>query len=110
MKLKGEYAAGTSYSVGDVVRYTDGIAYHLQYPATAGTPPTKSWYWGRLDQRLGEAVCLMLDALEIALAAVDSHFIDANTLVLGTEGGTRYAVTVDDGELDCSAIVESDAT
>ena len=106
MKLKGVYDAETTYSVGDVVKFTDGGVYHLQYPATAGTPPVNSRCWGRLDQRLAEAVCLILDALEIALAAVDTHFIDDKTLVLNTEGGTKYAVTVDDGELDCSEIVE----
>ena len=65
MELKGNYAAETSYSVGDVVRYND-IFYHLQKATKAGTPPTDTLYWGRLDQVLAWAADLIMDALEIA--------------------------------------------
>lgn len=71
MTLKGNYNAGTSYSVGDIVKYTDNVVYHLQRAAAAGTPCTDTLYWGRLDQTLAEAARMILDiasstAIELA--------------------------------------------
>ena len=65
-----------------VVEYTDGVVYHLQHPATAGTPPTDTLYWGRLDQSLGEAVKLINDALAI---------VDENAITLANNLTTTAA-------------------
>lgn len=64
MKLKGDYSGETSYSVGDVVRFTDGNVYHLQKPCTAGVPPVNTRYWGRANQALEDAVIMVLDMEE----------------------------------------------
>ena len=65
MKLKGSYKPGINYSVGDVVMYTDGVVYHLQYSAPAGTPPVDTRYWGRANQPIQDIVSIVLDALDI---------------------------------------------
>lgn len=62
MKYKGAYSAEITYDVGDVVIYTDGLVYHLQKPADAGTPPHNTRYWEMLDKTLAEAVLLIADA------------------------------------------------
>ena len=72
MKLKGAYLSGTAYNVGDVVLYTDGVVYHLQKAAPAGTVPTDSLYWGQLEKTLSEAVSLMIDAISMAEADADT--------------------------------------
>ena len=66
MKLKGDYSAETSYSKGDVVRYTDGVTYHLLHPAPAGTPPVDTRYWGKTSQIINAIVDLCLDAVDMA--------------------------------------------
>lgn len=108
MKLKGAYDAGTTYAIGDVVKYTDGIIYHLQKTAPAGTAPNDPRYWGQLDQRLGEAVCLMLDAFEMSLDALEKYFVDDKTIVLLSsteESEKQFAITVDDdGEISATEI------
>ena len=65
MTLKGDWSSETTYSVGDVVRWTDGNVYHLQKPCKAGVPPVDTLYWGMTDQFIGMAVCFILDALGI---------------------------------------------
>lgn len=64
-KLRGNYAGNITYNVGDVVKFTDNVVYHLQHPAPAGTPPVNTRYWSRVDQSLSEAVCIVMDALDI---------------------------------------------
>lgn len=66
MTLKGEYSDLVSYSVGDVVRWTDSTSYVLLKPASSGTPPTDTFYWNRIDAYLQDAVDLILDAIDIA--------------------------------------------
>ena len=124
MKLKGNYSSATSYSVGDVVRL-DGVFYHLQHSCPAGTPPTHTKYWGKLEQNISQCAGFILDALEIAdttatataeakaAEEVEKYFINDQTLVLKAGEGeeiTSYAVTVDDSgdtpELAVEEIVE----
>ena len=62
MNLKGDYSGSTSYSTGDVVRWTNGKCYVLQYPAPSGTPPTNSRFWGWIGQQLQDAADLIIDA------------------------------------------------
>lgn len=62
MNLKGDYSGSTSYSQGDVVRWTNGKCYVLQYPAPSGTPPTNSRFWGWIGQQLQDAADLIIDA------------------------------------------------
>lgn len=72
MNLKGAYNNLTQYTVGDVVVFTDGVVYHLQKPAKAGVSPAETRNWARLDQRLGEAVKLIMDAITMATTAAAS--------------------------------------
>jgi len=100
MKLKGAYSADTSYSVGDVVTFTDGFVYRLSKPATSGTPPVNTLYWERLGQDLGVAVQLMMDAIDIAknyadtIAATIPNNISSDAISL-MDGDDEFVITVD---------------
>lgn len=65
MKLQGNYVSANPYLVGDIVRYTDGVWYHLQKAAPAGTPPTDTRYWGRKDPSQNEMLSLIMDVIEM---------------------------------------------
>lgn len=56
MNYKGAYGSGSSYSQGDVVVYTDGVAYVAISAAAAGITPHEERCWARLDQPLQEVV------------------------------------------------------
>lgn len=64
MTLKGNYSSGTAYVVGDIVLYTDGVFYHMTRAAAAGTPPTETRYWNRLDQTRAEAARMAMDLVD----------------------------------------------
>ena len=66
MTLKGNYSGETSYSVEDVVLYTDGVSYHLQKPCPAGTPPVDTRYWSRTSQEINDIVKIAMDAIAMA--------------------------------------------
>ena len=111
-KLKGDYSAEVTYSVGDVVRYSNGNVYHLQRPAKAGVPPTETLYWGSVEQKLAEAILMVLDGVTIAVDSAEAEIpgnLNESVLVLksSTEGSTKeFAITVDDeGELSADEIV-----
>jgi len=61
MVLRGDYEPGTTYGVGDAVRYTDGVFYHMLKAAPAGTPPTDTLYWNRMSQDQAEVSQKILD-------------------------------------------------
>lgn len=119
LKLKGDYNSGTTYSVGDVVRYTDNVVYHLQNPAKAGVPPVNTRYWGRVDQPLAEAILMVLDGVDLSDAATVAAVaevaadipanLNESVLILksSTASSTKeFAITVDDeGELSADEIV-----
>jgi len=69
MNLKGEYSGLTSYSVGDVVRGTDGIIYALRKPCPSGTAPTNSLYWERIEQvKASDILEMIFDAIDLSEA------------------------------------------
>ena len=89
MILKGNYAADVLYPVGSVVRFRDdNVVYMLLHPCKAGTPPTDTLYWTRVNQTLADAVLIVLDALEIADsdAASDLASKTANNLTTTSSG------------------------
>ena len=90
MKLKGDWDSGTSYSVGDVVRYTDGVIYHLQNPCAAGITPLDTLYWGKADSMTAQAALFALDVAD----AVPKNISD-EAITLKTETA-EYLITVDD--------------
>lgn len=107
LKYKGEFNGLTTYDVGNVVVYTDGLVYHLQQPATAGTPCTNTKYWGLVPAPLCDVVLMFqdsfnaMDTLSSDVAELNTVVFDNKTLVLqsSTEGSTnKYAVTVDDAD------------
>ena len=65
MNVKGTWAIGTSYSVGDVVKYM-GTWYHLQKPCAAGVTPHDTAYWGRKDPQVDGLTELAESATENA--------------------------------------------
>ena len=64
MNYKGDYAGGTSYSVGDVVVYTDHVPYQMIEAGAAGTTCHDKKRWKRLDSPLADVVVLLHDMLK----------------------------------------------
>lgn len=62
MRYKGTYDPTATYDVGDVVIFENGVVYHLQKAAVAGTAPTDTRYWGQLEQNLSDAVKIVGNA------------------------------------------------
>ena len=94
---KGAYAAGTSYSVGDVVK-EEGFYYILQKSASSGTHPTNTKYWGLISDPV------TIDALDIAeesANAITAYFPNEKELVLKSSSASstkKFKITViDDG-------------
>jgi len=115
MKYKGAYNAGTSYDVGDVVVYTDGIPYFLQNPASAGTGCHDTHCWNPVSEEARDMVIMFhdfLSGLAETKAIADAVIFDDKTLTLNssTESSTaRYAITVDDEDgLVATEIVDGD--
>ena len=99
MKLKGDYDSGTSYSVGDVVRFTDGVPY-INIKASTGIVPHNTRHWQRVGQYMDEAVLLVLDGVEMVNGRIDDLNIPTNindeAIILKGTGDTEYLITVDD--------------
>ena len=134
MKLKGEWNDSTTYEIGDIVRYTDKVFYHVQKPCAAGTAPVDTRYWGRLNQVAAEAASMILDmeANDIQLEddltqstagkkALDAHQgkvlkemipdnISENSIVLNSstpDSTKQFLITVDDdGDITATEIDE----
>jgi len=104
MNYKGAYSSGTSYSVGDVVVYTDNVAYWLQKPAVAGTPCHDTLYWGRVIGPLQDAVLMFhgmltsinssISELGTAVASIPTNIND-EAITLKDESDNEYLITVD---------------
>ena len=134
MKLKGEWKGNQKYDVGDILRYTDGVFYHVQKPCAAGTAPVDTRYWGRLNQAAAEAASMIMDmeANDIQLEndlnqstggkkALDAHQgkvlkemipdnISENSIVLNSstpDSTKQFLITVDDdGDITATEIEE----
>ena len=110
MNLKGAWDSETTYSVGDVVQYTNGEFYHLQNECAAGITPIDTLYWGPLSQVLAQAAQFALDAAGTVAATVPRN-ISNEAITLSTETAD-YLITVDDSgetpELEVTAITEED--
>ena len=108
MNYKGDYASGTSYSVGDVVVFTDGIAYELFQAAAAGTTPHEKRVWRRVDQPMQDVVILFHGMFNTISAAIPKNIND-EAITLSTETAD-YLITVDDSgdtpDLTVTAITE----
>ena len=109
MKLKGNWVSTEKYSVGNVVRHTDGEFYHLQKPCEVGVAPVDTRYWGKVSQVTAEAASLIMDAIDIANSDDPANVSD-NAIVLNssTEGSEKqFIITVDDdGEITATEIEE----
>ena len=119
MVFKGTYSGETSYSVGDAVIYTDGVPYHLQAPAVAGTGCYDTRCWERVPSPVAEvfvALNGMLSSMQAAHASiaevVNSMLFDEKTIILksSTESSDKvYAITVDDEDgLEATEITEEE--
>ncbi len=124
MKYTGAYSSETTYEVGDIAIYTDGIPYWLQKPAPVGTGCYETLYWQRVGSPIAEAIIALhpiLQTVSSALSAVsaesaatknvvDSMLFDSKTLVLASSTASSektFAVTVDDdGEVSATEITE----
>ena len=122
MKYKGAYSDDVSYSVGDVVVFTDGVPYRLQLPAAAGTKPHDTSKWNRLLGPLAAAVVMFHDlfvtltsaAADTAAtkAVVDSMLFDSKTIMLASstaDSDKVFAMTVDDdGDVSATEVTDEE--
>lgn len=115
MTLKGDYSGEVSYSVKDVVRWTNGEIYLLLKPCDAGNPPPNTLYWGKISGPIAEVISMMVDLLnnmkEMA-AMIPTNIDDEGIVLKGTEDA-EYLITVDDSgetpELELTLIEEEAA-
>ena len=97
MNLKGDYSGLTSYSVGDVVRWTDSTMYVLRKPCTSGTPPTDTLFWERMPQNLQDACDLMLDYANAKIPALANNLTTtASGKALDARQGKALKGLIDD--------------
>lgn len=85
MKLKGDYTAGTAYSVGDAVRFTDGHVYALYKAAPAGTAPIDTMFWSKVDQTVEQCALMILDVNDANNESGEQHKL-ANNLTTTKSG------------------------
>jgi hypothetical protein len=110
MKLKGDWSSETTYSIGDVVRFTDNVFYHLQKPCKSGVPPIDTLYWGRASAIVAIAAGMAMDALDlIVIPEVPDNISDSAILLNSSTASStkQFIITVDDsGELSADEITE----
>ena len=108
MNYKGAWDSGTDYSAGDVVVFTDNVAYVAVKDPPAGTIPHDTHFWNRVDQPLQETVIMFKGMFESIANSVPTN-IDDQGITLKTDDG-EYLITVDDSgetpELEVTAIEE----
>lgn len=120
MNYCGNYSSGTSYNVGDIAIYTDGVPYILLKAAPAGTTCHDTMYWNRLQPPLADAIVSMNNAINsmldtissdgAAITALNEIIVDDKTIVLASsteDSDKKFAITVDDdGDLTATEITE----
>ena len=123
MNYCGNYNAGTSYSIGDIAIYTDGVPYILLKAAPAGTSCHDTLYWNRVQPPLADALVSIHGAVNTlfdnlasegeAITDLSEVIVDDKTIVLAssTEDSTKkFAITVDDdGDISATEVTEEPA-
>ena len=72
MNYKGAYSGSTGYSIGDVVVYTDGVAYEKFKASGTGVTPHDTHVWERVAQPMQDVVVMfhsMITGLKSAQTA-----------------------------------------
>ena len=95
MKFMGRYDAGTDYSLGDVVLFTDSVWYicNCNTPA-AGYPCNDTLRWERCDSEVANIAELVLNCID----AVEAKTVPLPELP-EDDGTYTLTATVDDGEV-----------
>lgn len=94
MNYCGNYNAGTSYNVGDVVVYTDGVPYILLKAAPAGTSCHDTLYWNRVQAPLSDAVLMfhtMLTNINTAIEDAETNESKLSAMIAPEYTKTTYA-------------------
>lgn len=105
MNYKGAWDSGTDYSAGDVVVFTDNVAYVAVKDPPAGTIPHDTHFWNRVDQPFQETVIMFKGMFESIANSVPKN-IDDQGITLKTDDG-EYLITVDDsGDTPDLAVTE----
>ena len=94
MNYKGAWDSGTDYAAGDVVVFTDNVAYVAVKDPPAGTIPHDTHFWNRVDQPFQETVIMFKGMFESIANSVPTN-IDDQGITLKTDDG-EYLITVDD--------------
>ena len=94
MNYKGAWDGDTDYSAGDVVVFTDNVAYVAVKDPPTGIIPHDTMFWNRVDQPIQETVIMFKGMFESIANSVPKN-IDDQGITLKTETG-EYLITVDD--------------
>ena len=122
MNYCGNYNSGTSYSIGDIALYTDGVPYILLKAAPAGTSCHDTLYWNRVQPPLADALVAIHGAIDTlfdnlasegaAMTALNEIIVDNKTIILASsteDSDKKFAITVDDdGDLAATEITEEE--
>lgn len=93
MNYKGAWTISTDYNAGDVVVFTDNVAYVAVKDPPAGIIPHDTMYWNRVGQPLQETVIMFKGMFESIANSVPKN-IDDEGIVL-KDGDDEYLVSVD---------------
>lgn len=105
MVLKGNYASGTNYSVGDVVKFDDGRWYHcFKAPGEAGHPCNESKFWEPKNPTTAD----LIDLMAPILTKLDALTPDPKNIVLAssTDASTKKfkIKVVDNGTISATEV------
>ena len=91
MTLKGEWSAETTYSVGDVVRYSNGNFYNMVRPGKSGVPCADALYWNILPSPLQECAKMIMDMGSAIKEEVETDFDSDFGMVAAEYSKTTYS-------------------
>jgi hypothetical protein len=101
MNYKGDYAGGTSYNIGDVVVYTDGVAYQKIKASGAGITPHDVRIWQRVPQPMQDVIKMFYGMLKstsssiVELEGMIPRNINDEAITLKDSSDNEYLITVD---------------
>ena len=80
MNYKGAYSGSTNYAVGDVVVYTDGVAYEKFAASGSGVTPHNTRIWRRVIQPMQDVVLMFHTMLTGFSASISGNQTAANNI------------------------------
>ena len=105
MKLKGNYSSSVTYSVGDIVKFTDGRWYYLiKSYGTYGCPCTNTEYWNLKDPTQSDLLDLLAEVFgDVSTLNPDPKYIVLASSTASSTKKMKISV-VDNGTISASEL------